>query len=63
MTAPTKERALEKLARGLYEEEIKLDPGGDPPWDQLTDRERQFYGLCVEAVLSRRTLVSDATSC
>jgi hypothetical protein len=38
-----------------------LDPtesGGD--WERLSDREREFYCLCVEAILDERYLIEEA---
>jgi hypothetical protein len=44
------------LAQRLYETMQRLDPPSDPSapllaWDDITDRERQFYVLCVEDLL------------
>jgi hypothetical protein len=47
------ERPINRLARALYEEMEHLDPGvGDyVEWDALSEREHQFYLLCVKAVI------------
>lgn len=50
------------LARVLYETMEHLDPSscGGLPWDQLPDRDAEFYALCVEALIERSSLVSMA---
>lgn len=40
-----------KLAERLYETMEHLDPSSDLPWDALTDRQREFYRLCVDALV------------
>ena len=44
----------DRLARVLFEEMEKLDPteGGDRGWDGLTERDRDFYWFCVEAMIA-----------
>jgi hypothetical protein len=38
-----------------------LDPSEiDSDWDHLTDREREFYYLCIKAILNERSLVEEA---
>lgn len=43
--------ALEELARELHWEMERLDPTDAPDWDALTERQRQFYRLCVEHLI------------
>ncbi len=45
-----------KLARVLYEEMVRLDPGvtpdeADPDWPDLCAYRREFYRLCVARLL------------
>ena len=48
-----------KLARVLYEEMEHLDPSGDDyiPWDCLSQREVEFYCLCIESIFEKSDLV------
>ena len=40
------------IAKSLYEYMNRLDPEpDDPPWENLMEREREFYVLCVGHVL------------
>lgn len=59
----TRDEAAEQLARLLYETQEHLDPSADGfvEWDALSERDREFYGYCVSALLARRTLLKAAT--
>lgn len=52
--------AVTELARSLYVEMERLDPSSDARWNDLTDREREFFRLTVEGILARRDLVLQA---
>lgn len=50
------------LARVLYETQLRLDPPTDPGvpirgWEELSEREREFYCLSISAVLGEEELV------
>lgn len=51
-----------ELARVLYEKMEHLDPGsgGGLYWDELTERDVDFYALCVEALIRQSDLVRRA---
>ena len=52
----TTEDALDVLGRVLYEKMETLDPNSAVemvPWDKLNERDRDFYRLCVSAVLAQ----------
>ena len=63
---PAKDEAREELARVLFRKMEHLDPRvvDDPnelfEWDHLTDRQREFYRLCLEEVLREVALVRAA---
>lgn len=40
-----------KLAKRLHETMEHLDPSSDASWDALSEREREFYRLCVDALI------------
>lgn len=44
--------ALPIIAQRLYEAMERLDPGDGRTWEQLTEREREFYELSVEDALN-----------
>lgn len=52
----TRERAIWGLAECLHRKMQHLDPADDDNWAALTDRQREFYQLCVEAVFNEREL-------
>ena len=55
---PARSRAIVELARRLHWKMEHLDPSDtDSGWVNLTDREREFYCLCVKAILDDRSLV------
>jgi hypothetical protein len=51
--AISRERAIDALAARLYWKMEKLDPAlpDVPIWDGLTERQREFYRLCVSDLL------------
>lgn len=51
MSAP---ELIETLARRLYENMERLSPGLSDfvPWDDLRDRDRRLYRLCIEDLLA-----------
>ncbi len=59
----TPEMAIERLAERLYETMEHLDPVSDEAiaWGSLNDRRRDFYCLCIEALLERRDLIRRVT--
>ena len=54
--------AVMELARVLYEKMEHLDPGsgGGTSWDELPDRDVEFYALCVEAIIESGSLTRRA---
>jgi hypothetical protein len=59
----TADPAIEGLARVLYEDMERLDPGGDDElqsWDALPMHNRVFYCECIYSLLGRRTLLLSA---
>lgn len=48
---------MNEIASELYGKMENLDPEGDSGWDDLDDRERRFYVLCIEHLLRRDGLV------
>jgi hypothetical protein len=55
---PTEDResAVWKLAERLHWKMQHLDPDEAEAWGELTDRQREFYKLCVEAIFDERML-------
>jgi hypothetical protein len=47
----SKDETIEGLARVLHREMERLDPTGKPDWQKLTEREREFYRSCIDALL------------
>lgn len=58
----TRDEAIEALARILYETEEHLDPDLDDfvEWVALPERDREFYCLCISALLNHRSLLEAA---
>ena len=56
------EDPVERLARVLHAKMEHLDPTDDPDWESLTEQQREFYRLCIEALLRRRDLLDAAKS-
>ena len=54
------EKAVWSLARRLHWKMEHLDPTDRPGWAALTERERDFYRLCVEAILDEKRLCQAA---
>lgn len=54
--------AIEVLAQTLFAKMERLDPteDGDKGWSDLTDHQRDFYRLCVKAILAEREVVAQA---
>jgi hypothetical protein len=52
--------ALSELGRLLYAKMERLDPSDGGTWEDLTYHERRFYELCVEEIVSNRSLVDKA---
>lgn len=50
---------LAGLARSLFEELERLDPSLEPSpgWEELSDRDREMYGLCVRRLLDAPELL------
>lgn len=48
-----------KLARILHEKMEHLDPGscGGSSWDELPERDMEYYCLCIEEILGNATLI------
>jgi hypothetical protein len=58
LSAPlSREEAIRELARTLHSKMEHLDPSDGPEWEALTERQREFYTLCVKAVLFEGELV------
>jgi hypothetical protein len=55
----SRETAYEELAKTLRWKIEHLDPSGDweVPWPELSEHKRDFFRLCVKAVLRDRALV------
>ena len=55
---------VNRLARILYEEMERLDPGYDEyvPWSNLRERDKTFYALSVQALLRQRAIIKAALS-
>jgi hypothetical protein len=56
---PARSRAILGLARRLHWKMEHLDPTNDPEWDRLSDCQREFYCLCVEALFDEKTLIDE----
>lgn len=52
-----KEAAVWRLARRLHWKMEQLDPTESSEWEALSERERDFYRHCIDAVLAERALV------
>jgi hypothetical protein len=57
-------RPVLELARVLYEEMERLDPGscGGSSWDELPPHDVGYYTWCIEALLENRSLIERALS-
>lgn len=53
-------KAVEGLARYMYERLEQLDPTDDRDWPELSERERELYRLVVRGILDRRRLLMAA---
>ena len=51
----THSAAVLKLARALYEEMERLDPGsgGGTSWDELPELDVEYYASCVESIVRK----------
>jgi hypothetical protein len=49
--ASLREEAILVLSRRLHWKMEHLDPTGEGEWEVLTDRKKDFYRLCVIAIL------------
>lgn len=61
-----KDEALEELAKELFFIMEKLDPTDDPSaynWGSISDRDREFFRICVKRLLHRRELLETALRC
>jgi hypothetical protein len=54
------EEATWELAKRLHWKMEHLDPSDGPAWDDLRDEERDFYRLCIRAILDDQTLLFSA---
>lgn len=56
------DRDIEELAAFLYLEQWHLDPepgeSAPPKWNELPEFDRYFYRCSVEALLSKRSLIT-----
>ena len=52
----SREGAIGELAKVLHWKMEHLDPTEKPDWENLTDREREFYRLCVQAIFNEGDL-------
>lgn len=54
-----KDKIIETLAARLYWQMERLDPSlpEAPGWDQLTERQRIFYGLLVSDLLAHKEMI------
>jgi hypothetical protein len=52
--------AIEHLAKRLHWKMEHLDPTEDPDWDLLTERQRDFYRLCIKSLLAERSAIEEA---
>lgn len=59
---PDRAEALETLARTLRWKIEHLDPSDDweTDWEELPDRKREFFRLCVTAILNEEAVVRAA---
>jgi hypothetical protein len=53
--------AIERLARELHWKMEHLDPTEDSDWERLSDRQREFYRLCVRWLLFHRSDILTAS--
>jgi len=53
---PTREEAIELLARRLHWKMEHLELTDDPDREALTERQREFYRVCVSAIFQERCL-------
>ena len=53
----TRDEAIIELAKTLHWKSEHLDPTEDPEWDDMTDRQREFWRLCVRALLDEERLL------
>ena len=51
---------IEGLAMVLHAKMEHLDPTEDPDWRMLTERQRDFYRICIESLLGERDLLQRA---
>jgi hypothetical protein len=61
-----RETAIQELAEFLHWEQWRLDPepgeSAPPKWTDLPEFDQNFYRSCVEALLSKRSLITAALS-
>jgi hypothetical protein len=60
--ATERQRAIEVLSEALFWKMEHLDPSDEESWDTLADRRKEFYRLCIKAVLLERNAVLQALS-
>jgi hypothetical protein len=56
----SREKQVWSLARRLHEKMEQLEPTEDDDWENLSERQREFYRLCVESIFDERELSRSA---
>ena len=56
----SREKHVWSLARRLHGKMEQLDPTEDDDWENLSERQREFYRLCVESIFDERELSRSA---
>lgn len=46
--------AIETLAQRLHFKSEHFDPSGEPPWEELSEHQKEFWRLCVSSLLEER---------
>lgn len=55
--APKREAALVALAKRLQWKAEHLDPSGEPDWERLPEKQKEFWVICVRSLLEDRANV------
>ena len=56
-SAPSRAEAIERLAKRLHWKMAHLD-GDVESWDELSERDRDYYRLCVRALKTDRLAIA-----
>jgi hypothetical protein len=56
----SREAAIDGLAEILHWKMDHLDPGEYPAWSELDEDGRDYYRLCIEAILAATPLIKIA---